>query len=122
MNILFVGGGSGGHFYPCIEFIKYCIKKGDNCYFIGGINKYEEKKKNLIPCNYKFYEFNGFNNTFKSGIKLIKSYLKNKKAGCLYVALVDYGRYDLKYLSDYDGTSIDAIRVCFKKHEKCRFF
>ena len=47
----------------------------------------------------------------------IKPYLKNKKAGCLYVALVDYGRYDLKYLSDYDGTSIDAIRVCFKKHE-----
>lgn len=85
MNILFVGGGSGGHFYPCIEFIKYCIKKGDNCYFIGGINKYEEKKKNLIPCNYKFYEFNGFNNTFKSGIKLIKSYLKNKKEIDAYI-------------------------------------
>ena len=44
-------------------------------------------------------------------------YLKKKKEGTLYVALVDYGRYDLKYLSDYDGRTIDAIRICFKKHE-----
>lgn len=44
-------------------------------------------------------------------------YLKKKKEGTLYVALVDYGRYDLKYLSDYDGKTIDAIRVCFKKQE-----
>lgn len=79
MNILFVGGGSGGHFYPCIEFIKYCQNLNDNCFYIGGINKYEEKKKNLIPCTYKFYEFNGFNNTLKSGVNLIKSYYKNKK-------------------------------------------
>ena len=32
MNILFVGGGSGGHFYPCIEFIKYCQNLNDNCF------------------------------------------------------------------------------------------
>lgn len=44
-------------------------------------------------------------------------YLKKKKEGAMYVALVDYGRYDLKYLSDYDGKTIDAIRVCFKKNE-----
>ena len=44
-------------------------------------------------------------------------FLKNKKKGKTYVALVDYGRYDLKYLSEYDGRSIDAIRVCFKKNE-----
>lgn len=44
-------------------------------------------------------------------------FLKNKKKGKTYVALVDYGRYDLKHLSEYDGRSIDAIRVCFKKNE-----
>lgn len=25
-----------------------------------------------------------------------------------YIAMIDYGRYDLEYLSDYDGTSIDT--------------
>lgn len=47
----------------------------------------------------------------------IKPYLKNKNSNTMYVALVDYGRYDLKYLTKYDGTSIDAIRVCFKHSE-----
>ena len=47
----------------------------------------------------------------------IEPYLKNKKSGTFYVALVDYGRYDLSNLSDYNGKSIDAIRVCFKHHE-----
>ena len=47
----------------------------------------------------------------------MRPYLKHKKPNTMYVALVDYGRYDLQYLSEYDGTSIDAIRVCFKHHE-----
>ena len=47
----------------------------------------------------------------------IRPYLSHKKEGVLYTALVDYGRYDLSALSEYDGTSVDAIRVCFKHHE-----
>lgn len=48
----------------------------------------------------------------------IEPFLKNKKEGVIYTALVDYGRYDLKYLSQCNGKSIDAIRVCFKKGEQ----
>jgi len=47
----------------------------------------------------------------------IEPYLVNKKEGITYVALVDYGRYDLSNLSNYNGKSIDAIRVCFKHNE-----
>ncbi len=47
----------------------------------------------------------------------IRPYLRDKKAKKLYTALVDYGRYDLSALTEYDGTSVDAIRVCFKHHE-----
>ncbi len=47
----------------------------------------------------------------------IEPYLKNKKEGVTYVALVDYGRYDTSNLSPYDGKSIDAVRICFKHHE-----
>lgn len=47
----------------------------------------------------------------------IKPYLKNKKNGVIYTALVDYGRYDTSALTECDGTSVDAIRVCFKHQE-----
>lgn len=63
------------------------------------------------------------NNTYKSGstsfqkVEEIKEFIKPKKKDVIYVALVDYGRYNLDYLSPYDGTSIDAIRVCFKHSE-----
>lgn len=50
-------------------------------------------------------------------VEEIKPYLLNKDKNITYVALVDYGRYDIKNLSDYDGESIDAIRVCFKHSE-----
>lgn len=50
-------------------------------------------------------------------VEQIRPYLKTKKRGTDYVALIDYGRYDLSKLSPYDGTSIDGIRICFKKNE-----
>lgn len=50
-------------------------------------------------------------------VEEIQPYIARKKRNTMYVALVDYGRYDLNYLTDYDGTSIDAIRVCFKYDE-----
>ena len=50
-------------------------------------------------------------------VEQIRPYLKKKKRGTDYVALIDYGRYDLSKLSPYDGTSIDGIRICFKKNE-----
>lgn len=58
-----------------------------------------------------------FGSTSFQRVEEIRPYLKDKQENTLYVALVDYGRYDLRYLSEYDGTSIDAIRVCFKHHE-----
>lgn len=63
------------------------------------------------------------NDPYKEGstsfhrVEDIAPFLKNKKSGTMYVALVDYGRYDVSNLSEYDGNSIDAIRVCFKHNE-----
>ncbi len=56
--------------------------------------------------------------TIFSRTEQIEPYLKNKKTGVLYVALVDFGRFDLENLSPYNGKSIDGIRICFKKHER----
>lgn len=35
-----------------------------------------------------------------------------------YVALVDYGRFDVDTLAPNNGRTIDGIRICFKKEEK----
>ena len=58
-----------------------------------------------------------YGSTSFNRVEEIEPYLKEKRPETLYVALVDYGRYDLNNLSPYNGKSIDAIRVCFKHHE-----
>lgn len=46
-------------------------------------------------------------------------YLAEKKEGATYVTMIDWDRYDLSYLPQCDGKSIDAIRVVFP-HGKFR--
>ena len=50
----------------------------------------------------------------------VESYLLEKKDSATYVAMIDYNRYDDSVLPQYDGKSIDAIRVVFPhgKHEE----
>ena len=40
-----------------------------------------------------------------------KQYIPKKRKNSTFTALVDYGRYDIKNLEPYDGTSFDLIRV-----------
>ncbi len=47
----------------------------------------------------------------------ISEYIKVKKENTLYAAMVDYGRFDVDLLPQNDGSSIDLIRICFKKDE-----
>ncbi len=44
----------------------------------------------------------------------IENYL-NKNKNITYCAMIDWDRYNLDYLPDYDGNSIDAIRVVFPR-------
>lgn len=40
------------------------------------------------------------------------------KAGKMFVAMINYGEYNLDDLPQYDGTSIDGIRVAFNKQNR----
>lgn len=44
-------------------------------------------------------------------------YLNEKNKDATYVVMIDWDRYNLDYLSEYDGKSVDAIRVVFP-HDK----
>lgn len=59
-------------------------------------------------------EYNG-NSTFFTKVEQIKSFIPQKRKETLYVAFVDYGMFDFDSLSEYDGSSIDGIRVGFTK-------
>lgn len=48
-----------------------------------------------------------------------KNFLKSKKEGVTYVAMVDYGKFDVDKLLPNDGKGIDGIRMAF--HKKNRF-
>lgn len=91
-----------------------------NNFFIGDklmrefICRCEKVGIDIIECGFlKNVDYIPGSNCFQT-VEQIRSYIPNKKPGIIYVALMDYGRYDLDYLSDYDGTSIDGIRICFK--------
>lgn len=49
-----------------------------------------------------------------------EQYITNKNPNALYVAMIDWNRYDDSVLPPYDGKSIDAVRVVFPhgKHKE----
>lgn len=81
------------------------------------VNGLENANVDIIEIGFLKNESYMYGSSSFQKVEEMKTYLKKKRKNTLYVALVDYGRYDLKYLSDYDGQTIDAIRVCFKKDE-----
>ena len=45
-------------------------------------------------------------------------FLKRKKPGGTYVAMMDYGKFDPATLAPYDGSGIDGIRIAFHKKDR----
>lgn len=72
----------------------------------------------IIECGFlKDVDYQEGSNCFRT-VEQIREYIPDKKQNSMYVALMDYGRYSLDNLSEYDGTSIDGIRICFKHGEQ----
>lgn len=47
-----------------------------------------------------------------------KHFLKSKKRNITYVAMIDYGKFDVDLLEPYDGNGIDGIRMAFHKKDR----
>ena len=82
------------------------------------INALEKTNIDIIECGFLKDGGNRDDNTIFVTPEEIEPFLTNKNTDKEYVALVDYGRYDLKNLSPYNGKSIDGIRICYKKSER----
>lgn len=83
----------------------------------GIIKKLQQANIELIECGWLK------NNEHKGGTSFYhvpydaEQYILEKSVYSTYVAMIDWDRYDLNFLPEYDGKSIDAIRIVFP-HEK----
>ncbi len=55
--------------------------------------------------------------TYFNSTKDITHLLPKDRGNVMFVALIDYGRFSPERLEYFDGSSIEGIRICFKKHE-----
>lgn len=92
-----------------LQFGDYFIEK-----FISGLEKTEI---NVIEIGFLKNGNHVSGSTIFQRVEEMKLYIRRIK-DVQYVALIDYGRYNIKNLSCYDGESIDGIRICFKKGEQ----
>lgn len=65
----------------------------------------------MIECGFlKETEFDK-NRTYFPQPSFARDYIPSERGNATYTALVDYGRYDVETLEEYDGQSFDFIRV-----------
>lgn len=56
------------------------------------------------------------NSTCFSDVSHIAKFLTPKNSSAIYSAFINYGSFDFSKLTPYDGSSVDALRIGFKKH------
>lgn len=59
----------------------------------------------------------GLNGTMFNNVKQIAKVIPQERENKMFVAMMNYGEYDVTTLPEYDGTSIDGIRVAFHKKD-----
>lgn len=79
----------------------------------GIIKKLQEADIDVIECGWLKDSLYKTGTTYYHVPSDLEPYLPEKKQHTKYVAMMDWDRYDLKNLPQYDGKSIDAIRVVF---------
>lgn len=81
---------------------------------IKGIIKHlQDSKVEVIECGWLKNSEHKEGTTFFHLPTDLNNYILEKNKNSQYVVMIDWDRYDLNYLPEYDGKSIDAIRVVF---------
>lgn len=95
----------------------------DGAYITGGsfgepvirglISKLQDAGTDIIECGWLKNDPCREGSVYYHTPEDIKRYLGQKNRSCVYSVMIDWDRYDLSSLPDYDGVSLDAIRVVF---------
>ncbi len=79
----------------------------------GIINKLQDAGIDVIECGWLKNKEHEEGSSFFHVPDDLKPYLISRNNNVTYTVMIDWDRYDLDYLPNYDGKSIDAIRVVF---------
>lgn len=71
----------------------------------------------IIECGFLRSGADDTDKTLFSSIESVRDHIAEKAPNSLYVAMIQYGAIDINEISDYDGTSVDGIRLTFHEHE-----
>lgn len=79
----------------------------------GIINKMQNANVDIIECGWLKNNQHEHGSSFFHVPSDVQQYLAHKSEHVTYVVMIDWDRYNLDYLPENDGQSIDAIRVVF---------
>ena len=75
-----------------------------------------EANVEIIECGFITNRVQYDNNVTKyTKIEQVSEFIPKDKEGKIFVAMMNYGEFNIVDLPDYDGSSIDGIRVAFHK-------
>lgn len=83
----------------------------------GIIRKMQDANIEMIECGWLKNTPHQDGSSFFHVPSDLKSYISEKSKHTIYLAMIDWDRYDLKYLPENDGQSVDAIRVVFPREK-----
>ena len=86
----------------------------------GMIKKLQDAGVDIIECGWLKNAPHEEGTSFYHVPEDLEQYLLKRRTHTTYVAMIDWDRYDLSYLPQCDGKSLDAIRVVFPhgKHKE----
>ena len=80
----------------------------------GIIDKLNKANVDIIECGWLKNDEHLHDSSFFHTIEEVKDYVLNKRDNCSYVLMIDWDRYNLDYLPDYNSDFVvDSIRVVF---------
>lgn len=104
-----------------IELLDCTLRDGayivDSCFgtpaIKGIIKKMQDANVDIIECGWLKNDAHKEGTSFFHVPADLEPYLYRKNPRSVYVAMIDWDRYDVGKLPPYDGKSIDAVRVVF---------
>lgn len=108
----------------CVEILDCTLRDGS--YIVEGdfgknaisgiIKRLQDAKVDIIECGWlKDSEYKNGSTYYHVPSDIEQYLITEKNPDVTYVAMIDYNRYNIFALPEYDGKSIDAIRVVFPK-------
>lgn len=79
----------------------------------GIINKLQDADVDIIECGWLKNSEHIEGTSFFHVPNDLKNYISEKNKDVIYTVMIDWDRYDLKYLPEKDNESVDAVRIVF---------